>query len=167
VEGAESFFFTNFSRFFFAEKLKEIEPELEDVEGAEPPEPAQIVKLEDQKLVLKLGTYFTCFTGTRVQIMTPKALAVGAIQGKAGDAALWAEVLAGLRAREAGALLEPLEEGAQEMEVEAVVSYHFARANALWGAELKRITDANTAEISRLKAEAEQAAADAAVAEDE
>jgi hypothetical protein len=53
------------------------------------------------------------------------------------------------------------------MEVEAVVSYHFARANALWGAELKRITDANTSEISRLKAEAEQAAADAAAAEDE
>ena len=57
MKGGESFFFHQFfSLFFFAEKLKEIEPELEDVEGAEPPEPAQIVKLEDQKLVLKLGT---------------------------------------------------------------------------------------------------------------
>jgi len=46
----------------------------------------------------------------------------------------------------------------------AVVSYHFKLASELWRAELKRITDANAAEVKRLKEEAEAAAAEAAAA---
>ena len=129
-----------------AEKLAEIEMVSEEVEDAEPPAPAAVVKLDDQLLVEKL---------------------MRSIQGKAGDAALWAEVLAALRAREAGPLLEELEEGAQDVEVAAVVSYHCQRATEKWGAELKRITDANDAETARLKEEAEAAAAEAAAAEEE
>lgn len=129
-----------------AEKLTEIEMVSEEVEDAEPPAPAAVVKLDDQQLVEKL---------------------MRSIQGKAGDAALWAEVLAALRAREAGPLLEELEEDAQDVEVAAVVSYHYQRATDKWGAELKRITDANDAETARLKEEADAAAAEAAAAEDE
>jgi len=124
-----------------AERLKEVEMVSEEVEDAEPPAPAATVKLDDQQLMEKL---------------------VASIQGKEGDPALWTEVLAGLRTREAGPLLDELEEGQAEVEVAAVVSYHFKLASDLWGAELKRITDDNNAEVQRLKEEAEAAAAEAA-----
>ena len=61
----------------------------EEVEDAEPPAPAATVKLDDQQLMEKL---------------------VASIQGKEGDPALWTEVLAGLRTREAGPLLDELEQ---------------------------------------------------------
>ena len=77
---------------------------------------------------------------------------------------LWIEVLAALRTREAGPLLEELEDGAQDSDVGAIVSYHFAKANTLWGAELTRITEANNAEIKRIQDEADAAAAEAAAA---
>jgi hypothetical protein len=92
-----------------AEKLAEIEMVSEEVEDAEPPAPAAVVKLDDQQLVEKLML---------------------SIQGKTGDAALWSEVLAALRGREP-ALLDELEEGVEDVEVAAVVSYHFQRARCV------------------------------------
>ena len=92
-----------------AEKLTEIEMVSEEVEDAEPPAPAAVVKLDDQQLVEKLML---------------------SIQGKIGDATLWSEVLAALRGREP-ALLDELEEGVEDVEVAAVVSYHFQRARCV------------------------------------
>jgi len=126
-----------------SEKLAEIEMVSGEVEEPEAGQPAAIVKIEDQQLVEKL---------------------IASIQGKMGDGVLWAEVLAAMRTREAGALLEELEEGAPETDVAAVVSYHVELASETWGAELKRITDANDAETARLKEEADVALAEAEAA---
>ena len=53
------------------------------------------------------------------------------VYATSGTAGLWAEVLAALRGREAGALLDELEEGAEEVQVAAVVSYHYQRARCV------------------------------------
>jgi hypothetical protein len=142
-----------------AERLKEIEMVSEEVADAEPPAPAAIVKLDDQLLVEKL---VASIEGKQVTHLGVVRTVI-----KEGDVALWAEVLAGLRTREAGPLLDALEEGQEEVELVAVVSYHFKLASELWRAELKRITDANAAEVKRLKEEAEAAAAEAAAAAEE
>jgi hypothetical protein len=139
-----------------AERLKEIEMVSEEVADAEPPAPAAIVKLDDQLLVEKL---VASIEGKQVTHLGVVRTVI-----KEGDVALWAEVLAGLRTREAGPLLDALEEGQEEVELVAVVSYHFKLASELWRAELKRITDANATEVKRLKEEAEAAAAEAAAA---
>merc|ERR1719199_300116 len=123
----------------FAEKLKEIEVATEPIEGAEEAEPrvpTAVVKLDDQQLVEKL---------------------LASIQGEQGNAELWTQTLAALRTREAGALLDEVAEGEEDVPVASVVSYCHAIATEKWGEELKRITDANDAETKRLQEEADEA----------
>ena len=141
-----------------AEKLTEIEVATEDVEGAaeaEPRVPVATVKRDDQQLVEKLMAAVTSTETRSTAIRDGKVVA--AVTGSAGDQVLWAEVLAALRAREAGPLLDALEDGATEVAVEDVVSYQSDLAHDKWGTQLQRITAANDAEETRLREEAEAA----------
>jgi hypothetical protein len=56
--------------------------------------------------------------------------------GEQGNAELWTQTLAALRTREAGALLDEVAEGEEDVPVASVVSYCHAIATEKWGEEV-------------------------------
>ena len=128
---------------------------MEGAAEAEPRVPVATVKRDDQQLVEKLMAAITSTETRSTAIRDGKVVA--AVTGSPGDKVLWAEVLDALRSREAGPLLDALEEGATEVAVEDVVSYQSDLAHDKWGTQLQRITAANDAEETRLREEAEAA----------